>query len=189
MNASLRGAPGQALVLRSSRSERPSRRACGAPHTKVPVAGRRLEVSRALGRRRRWPTQDEGRSRGRPASVLRDAPAALLRTRATAFTQVEFAMLFMGLLAVAGFPFSAKRGRWPKAGWGAESRYSPTKVRGDGPAIRVGVRQRATPHPALRAPFPSKLGKGSPRDLRCMNTLGTRDGGVGRRLEPRAGGR
>src|SRR5271166_4540274 len=72
-------------------------------------------------------------------------------------------MLFMGLLAVAGFPFSAKRGRWPKAGWGAESRYGPTKVRGDVRAIRLGSNQRATPHPALRATFPSKLGKGSAR--------------------------
>jgi hypothetical protein len=31
--------------------------------------------------------------------------------------------------------------------------------------------QRTTPHPALRATFPSKLGKGSPCDLRCVNTV------------------
>ena len=79
--------------------------------------------------------------------------------RATTFTQVEFAMLFIELQAVPGFPFSAKRGRWPKAGWGAESRYGTLHVRADGRAIRLGLKQRATPHPALRATFPSELGK------------------------------
>ena len=55
--------------------------------------------------------------------------------------------------ARAPHPFSAKRGRWPKAGWGAESRYGPTKVRGDGRAIRLGPNQRATPHPAPQRRF------------------------------------
>jgi hypothetical protein len=69
-----------------------------------------------------------------------------------------------------GASFSAKRGRacpraktrgWPKAGWGAEGRHGPMKVRNDGRSIRLGPKQRTTPHPALRATFPSKWGRGA----------------------------
>jgi hypothetical protein len=47
-----------------------------------------------------------------------------------------------------------------RAGWGVESRYGSMQVRGAGRAIRLASKQRATPHPALRATFPSKLEKG-----------------------------
>ena len=43
------------------------------------------------------------------------------------------------------------------------------KLRGEVRAILLGLRQRATPHPALRATFPSNLGKASPDDLRFVN--------------------
>ena len=46
------------------------------------------------------------------------------------------------------------------------------QVCGDGRAIRLGSTQRATPHPALRATFPSKLGKGSARRFEtCVNIV------------------
>jgi hypothetical protein len=46
-----------------------------------------------------------------------------------------------------------------KAGSGAESRCATAEVRADVGAIRLESKQRATPHPALRATFPSKLEK------------------------------
>ena len=70
---------------------------------------------------------------------------------------------FMGVEQYAGSPSprSGEGGRRPdgvrKAGMG------PTQVRGDHRAIRPRSKQRATPHPALRATFPSELGKGCPR--------------------------
>ena len=85
-------------------------------------------------------------------------------------------MLPKGLIAMAGFLFSAKRGRWPQAGWGAESRYGPTKVRDDDRVSRLGPKRWAAPHPALRATFPSKLGKGPRNDWRCVNPLGLAPG-------------
>ena len=42
------------------------------------------------------------------------------------------------------------------------------QVCGDGRAIRPGPKQRTTPHPALRATFPSKLGKGSARGSKTI---------------------
>ena len=49
-----------------------------------------------------------------------------------------------------------------RAGWGAESRSGSIRVRSAGRAIRLALK-RATPHPALRATFPSKAGEGDPR--------------------------
>ncbi len=57
------------------------------------------------------------------------------------------------------------------------------QVRGGGRAIRLRLRQRAIPHPALRATFPSKLGKGSPGDLKCVNSVAAKAGIHTRRLE------
>src|SRR5208337_694303 len=67
-------------------------------------------------------------------------------------------------------PFPSLLGKVPRrGGWGAESRSGSMQVRGAGRAMRQALKRRATPHPALRATFPSKLGKGSPRDSRCRD--------------------
>ena len=88
--------------------------------------------------------------------------------------------MFMGLLA--GRPLLREAGKVsPKAGWGVESRYGPTKVRGDVRAIRLGSNQRATPHPALRATFPSKLGKGSARRSEMCEHCRRRHRAIGER--------
>ena len=69
-----------------------------------------------------------------------------------------------------GVPFSTKwEGVAEGDGWGVESRFATTKVRGAACAIMPASKLRPTPHPALRATFPqqatSKLGKGSARRL------------------------
>ena len=46
------------------------------------------------------------------------------------------------------------------AGWGVESRTASSKVRCDVGAILPASKQRAIPHPALRAAFPGKAGEG-----------------------------
>ncbi len=69
-----------------------------------------------------------------------------------------------------GRPFSTKWGRCRAKpdGWGVESRNTSSKVRSYGRAIVRASKRRAVPHPALRATFPSKLGKGSaPRFEMC----------------------
>ena len=61
-------------------------------------------------------------------------------------------------------PLLREAGKVPRrGGWGVETRYAPTLVRADGRASRLGLKKRAIPHPALRATFPSKLGKGCAR--------------------------
>jgi hypothetical protein len=47
-----------------------------------------------------------------------------------------------------------------RAGWGAESRDGLTKVGNDARAIRPKLLLWPTPHPALRATFPSGAGEG-----------------------------
>ncbi len=117
------------------------------------------------------------RLQGRVA-VATDPPGA-----ATAFTQV---------IEPAGgrrAPPSPRSGEGVAEGdgWGVESRALGPQVRGNVRASRLASQRRATPHPALRATFPSKLGKGSPRDLRCVNTVG---GATGRsESDPRRTGR
>ena len=46
-------------------------------------------------------------------------------------------------------PFSARRGRWPKAGWGVESQTAGLQVRSDVRASRPASHRRPTPHPAF----------------------------------------
>ena len=55
----------------------------------------------------------------------------------------------MALIAMAGFPFSAKRGRWPKAGWGAESRLDRRKFAET--VAQSGLGRSGGPHP-IRPP-------------------------------------
>ena len=45
-------------------------------------------------------------------------------------------------------------------GWGVESSYVSMQVCGDGRAIGLGPKPRATPHPALRATLPQQAGEG-----------------------------
>ena len=53
------------------------------------------------------------------------------------------------LQASGGFPLLREAGKVPRSGgWGAESSYGSMQVCGDGRAIRLGPKQRATPHPA-----------------------------------------
>src|SRR5208283_2607038 len=98
------------------------------------------------------------------ARLMRAFPSHSARKRGrhsppTGFTQVDF----LRIRAVSRV-LLREAGKVPRSGgWGAESRYGSMQVRGDGRAIRLGPKQRATPHPALRATFPSKLGKGFTR--------------------------
>ena len=76
--------------------------------------------------------------------------------------------------AVGGFPFSAKRGRWPKAGWVRKAGPVRREVRGDARAIRLGFGAAGhTPSGASRhPPRPSPgAGEGEPSDLRCVNAV------------------
>ena len=123
-------------------------------------------------RRRRLPTPRRKAARARCG---RARPTR--RGAATAFTQVEFAMLFMGLLAAAGHPLLREAGKVsPKATdgvWKAgmvRRRFAMTVVQSD-------LGRSSGPHPIRRhspskdgrlstpygATFPSKLGKGSAR--------------------------
>src|SRR5271165_139197 len=59
-------------------------------------------------------------------------------------------------------PLLREAGKAPRSGgWGAESRSGSMQVRSDGRAIRLASKQRAAPHPALRATFPSRAGEGT----------------------------
>ena len=67
------------------------------------------------------------------------------------------------------------------AGWSVASRteLSDRTVGGAGRANRPAPLQRSTPHPALRATFPSKAGEGDPhRDFRCVNLVGSKARGM-----------
>src|SRR5208282_3031869 len=60
-------------------------------------------------------------------------------------------------LGAVGDSFSAKRGRWPGGPDGVwQAGLGRWKVRDGARAIRLGWRQRAIPHPALCAAFPSR---------------------------------
>ena len=72
------------------------------------------------------------------------------------FTQV------IELKAVGECPLLREAGKVARsAGWGVESRSGSLPARSDGRAIRLPSKQRATPHPALRATFPSRAGEGA----------------------------
>jgi hypothetical protein len=52
-------------------------------------------------------------------------------------------------------------------GWGVDSRIATAKVRGAARAIVAAPKRRPTPHPALRATFPSRAWEGERATLEC----------------------
>ena len=66
-------------------------------------------------------------------------------------------------------PFSAKRGRWPKAGWGVESSSGAKRLRGDGRASRLGPKRLATPIRRYAPPSPASWGR-----VRSLRTAAVR---------------
>ena len=59
------------------------------------------------------------------------------------------------------------------------------RVRGDGRAIRLASKQRATPHPALRATFPSRAGEGTRAAIfRCVTVVVCLTSGSGQPSSP-----